>query len=418
MHIKRHTQFLLDKEKGKTDARLRYRIRWDGNILAFSLGVRVDIDKWSLDTQRCKRNTTHGKKKLSAQTINKEIERYENAVLECFTRYEQDGKMPALEDLKRAVSLTLDRGEHTSSEKLSELIPLFIDHQTIHNAWTKGTRQKFNALLNDILGYKEKSRLSDVNKSWLTGFVKYFHTNGLRNTTIEKKLEFLKWLLRWAESEQMQVPNDYLHFKPRLKKTDKKIIFLDWEELIHLYNFEVPSMYTGLERVRDVFCFCCFTSLRYSDVANLKRSSVFDSHIEVVTIKTNDTLSIELNKYSEAILERYKDENFKNDLALPVISNQKMNQALKQLCKLAELNTPITTTYFQGTERIDETYPKYELITTHCARRTFICNALMLGITPEIVMKWTGHSDYKAMKPYIDITDKAKAQSMSLFDKR
>lgn len=409
---------MLDKEKGKADARLRYRIKWDGNVLAFSLGVRVDIDKWSLETQRCKRNTTHGKKKLTALSINKEIERYENSVLDCFARYEKDGKMPTKEDMRRAVSLALDRGDKTKSERLIELIPLFIDQQSIHNAWTKGTRQKFNALLNDILDYDEKSDLSDINKSWLTGLVKYYHTKGLRNTTIVKKLEFLKWLLRWAEGEQMQVPNDYLHFKPRLKKTEKKIIFLDWDELIHLYNFQVPPQYKGLERVRDSFCFCCFTSLRYSDVANLKRSAVFDDHIEVVTVKTNDRLSIELNKYAKAILKRYEDEAFNDDLALPVISNQKMNKSLKRLCKLAGLDTPVAITYFQGGDRIEETYPKYELITTHCARRTFICNALMLGITPEIVMKWTGHNDYKAMKPYIDVTDKAKAKSMSLFDQR
>ena len=45
-----------------------------------------------------------------------------------------------------------------------------------------------------------------------------------------------------------------------------------------------------------------------------------------------------------------------------------------------------------------------------------VVNALSLGITPNIVMKWTGHSDYKAMKPYIDIVDSIKASSMTKFD--
>lgn len=55
--------FLLDKEKGKEDAKLRLRVRWGKNIVAFNVGFRVDINKWSLETQRCKNNTTHGKKK-------------------------------------------------------------------------------------------------------------------------------------------------------------------------------------------------------------------------------------------------------------------------------------------------------------------------------------------------------------------
>ena len=60
--------------------------------------------------------------------------------------------------------------------------------------------------------------------------------------------------------------------------------------------------------------------------------------------------------------------------------------------------------------------PKHELVGTHTGRRTFICNALGMGISPQIVMKWTGHSDYKAMKPYIDVVDEIKAESMKKFD--
>ena len=98
----------------------------------------------------------------------------------------------------------------------------------------------------------------------------------------------------------------------------------------------------------DVFLFCCFTSLRYSDVRNLKRSDVKSDHIEVTTVKTADSLSIELNKYSKAILEKYKDIHFENHMALPVISNQKMNDYLKELGELAEINEPIRETYYKG----------------------------------------------------------------------
>ena len=39
------------------------------------------------------------------------------------------------------------------------------------------------------------------------------------------------------------------------------------------------------------------------------------------------------------------------------------------------------------------------------------------GIPPQVVMKWTGHSDYKAMRSYIDIAEKVKAEQMSIFEK-
>ena len=59
---------------------------------------------------------------------------------------------------------------------------------------------------------------------------------------------------------------------------------------------------------------------------------------------------------------------------------------------------------------------KRQLLTTHAGRRTFICNALALGTPAQVVMKWTGHSDYKAMKPYIDIADDIKANAMNKFN--
>ena len=107
---------------------------------------------------------------------------------------------------------------------------------------------------------------------------------------------------------------------------------------------------------------------------------------------------------------------FEHDKVLPVITNQKMNEYLKELAELAGINEPIRQTYYKGNGRIDEVTPKYALLGTHAGRRTFICNALALGIPPQVVMKWTGHSDYKAMKPYIDIADDIKANAMSKFN--
>lgn len=69
-----------------------------------------------------------------------------------------------------------------------------------------------------------------------------------------------------------------------------------------------------------------------------------------------------------------------------------------------------------GGKRVDEVLPKYALLSSHAGRRTFICNALSLGIPPQVVMKWTGHSDYKVMKPYIDIADETKISAMERFN--
>ncbi len=285
------------------------------------------------------------------------------------------------------------------------------------NDWTHSICEKFAAVKNHLSNFRERLNFDFFDEKGLNDYVAYLReVKEMRNSTIGKQLAFLKWFLRWAFKQGVHQNNAYDTYKPKLKSTQKKIIFLTWDELTKLREFEIPANKQALERVRDVFLFQCFTGLRYSDVFNLRRSDVKGEHIEVTTVKTSDSLIIELNNHSKAILDKYKDVAFEDDKVLPIITNQKMNDYLKEQAELAGIDEPVRQTYYRGNERIDEVTPKYALLGTHAGHRTFICNALALGIPPQVVMKWTGHSDYKAMKPYIDIADDIKANAMSKFN--
>ena len=104
MNIKRTTTFLLDKEKGKPDSKLRYRIKWNGNTVAFNIGYRVDNNKWVAEAQRCKVNTTHGKKKVPASTINAEINRFEELINDAFFFFEQTEHIPSTDEFRNEVN--------------------------------------------------------------------------------------------------------------------------------------------------------------------------------------------------------------------------------------------------------------------------------------------------------------------------
>ena len=172
----------------------------------------------------------------------------------------------------------------------------------------------------------------------------------------------------------------------------------------------------ALAKTRDCFCFCAFTSLRYSDMAKLRRSDITEDGLQVVTKKTHDRVTIDLNNYAREILNKYAAQEFPGGLALPVISNQKMNGYIKDLCELCEINEPTNMYYYKAGKKVEKVVPKYQLIGTHAGRRSFVVLALTMGIAPEIVMQWTGHSDYQAMKPYIDIVGAAKAEAMKKFN--
>ncbi|MDR0658812.1 MAG: site-specific integrase [Mediterranea sp.] len=423
MNIKRVCQFLLDKESGKSDAKLRYRIKWNNNknIVAFNVGYRVDIAKWSLDTQRCIHNTTHGKKKVAANIINKEIQKFEQIADEVFVFFELSGKLPTEDEFRHDFNRRNGRLPQEDDKSFFDIFDEFTKNMGSQNSWTSATYARFGVIKTHLKNFDSKLSLESLSEETMQEFVKYQIGVPLRNTTIAKNVAFVKWFLRWAHRKGYYSGLLHETFKPKLKGIDgnsKEVIHLTWKELIYLYDFKIPEQKQYLARVRDVFCFCCFTSLRYSDVAKLRRSDIKDKYISVVTQKTVDGLKIELNDYSREILERYKDVPFKDDKVLPVISNQRMNDYLKELGELAEINEPQRIVYFQGNERYEEVYPKYALLTTHCGRRTFIVNALYLGIPAEVVMKWTGHNDYSSMRPYMKIVDDLKEREMSKFNRK
>lgn len=424
MIIKRYCQFLPDREPGVEDAKLRYRVRWASGIAAFYVGCRVVVDKWSQETQRCKLSTSHGKDKVSASVINRELQRMSAACDSVFESYEASGVVPSVQEFKDSFNRAIGRDKKVSTRaSRTEFFDVFDEFVSVMGAqsnWSTATYTKFKSIKAHLMGFNPELSFVSLSDKVLEAFVRYLHKVPLRNTTIMKNLSFVRWFLRWASHLDYYRGKCHETFRPRLKGTDgnsKEVIHLSWDELMFMYGFVFPEKEKHLEKIRDVFCFCCFTGLRYSDVAKLCRSDVRPGSISIVTQKTADSLVIELNKYSREILDRYADFPFPRDRALPVISNAGMNERLKDLGELVGLDSPTRTVFFMGSVRHELVLPKYSLLTTHCGRRTFIVNALTLGIASEVIMKWTGHSDLKAMRPYMKIVDELKASEMEKFNK-
>lgn len=384
MNIKRNIIFALESRKKNgvpivENVPIRMRVIYASQRIEFTTGYRIDVAKWDANKQRVKNGCTN-KLKQSASEINADLLKYYAEIQNVFKEFEVQEAMPTTQQLKDAFNLRMKDANEEQQEETQisfwEVFDEFVKECGNQNNWTASTYEKFSAVKNHLKEFKEDVTFEYFNEFGLNEYVNFLRDKkDMRNSTIGKQME-----------------------------------------LNRLKDYQIPKDKQYLERVRDVFLFCCFTSLRYSDVRNLKRSDVKPDHIEVTTVKTADSLIIELNDHSKAIIEKYKEVHFENHMVLPVISNQKMNDYLKELGELAEINEPVRETYYKGNERIDEVTPKYALLSTHAGRRTFICNALALGIPAQVVMKWTGHSDYKAMKPYIDIADDIKANAMNKFN--
>lgn len=302
----------------------------------------------------------------------------------------------------------------------------FLQEGVSEMQWSEGTVRRWKSFWQHLLRFiewceakdegKDELAYTDLDERTLSSFVQFLSTEcGFRNSTVAKESKMLLWFLRWADRKGYVHVRDYAKFRPKLKSVRKTVVFLTTEELMRLFNLEIdPSIpqYAQMSLTRDIFCFCSFTSLRFSDAARLKASNVQGNLLILTTQKTNDTLSIDINPYARRILQKYLSAGTRDATVFPHIAMSTVNIHIKQLGRMCGIDAPLTRVWFCGRKRIEETLPKWKCLSTHAARRTFICAALSSGVNAETVMKWTGHSSYKSMKPYIDITDLDKARAM------
>lgn len=403
-----------------------------GMIYRAKSGIYVNQNDWADKTA-----TKSAEIKTSKPTESPEIKKRRQELSEKLTNLETAIEKAFITTPIENIDKTwLDKVIHdfhfppTADDELKErsffaVFDEFVDEEG-KNWASQSTRKHFATLRNHLKQFETENEMSvtfnSIDEKFIDEFVGFLETSrGMRNTTIAKTYKQLKWFLRWAVNKEYNTNTKFERYKPSVCKSrksnheNKLIVFLNDDELKAVKDFDFSND-ERLDRVRDIFVFCCYSGLRYSDVEHLTRNNIYDDMLHVTTIKTNDAIDIDLNDTTRAILTKYKDCEFKGNKALPVISNQKMNSFLKEMAKAVGIDQPITKTYYAGTQRIEETRPKYEWIGTHTGRRTFIVRGLSKGIAPNVMMKWTGHSDYQAMLPYIDITKESRAAAMKLFN--
>ena len=146
--------------------------------------------------------------------------------------------------------------------------------------------------------------------------------------------------------------------------------------------------------MRDLFLITVYTGLRYSDLAQLRPEHIHNSRIELISRKTQRKLSIAIKKRCAAIIEKYPE-------GLPMISEQRLNDYIKELCTLAGMDMQKSVVgHFRRSENVPETKERSSLVSVHTGRRTMITLSLDAGHLPRDIMKVTGHSDYKTLAKY------------------
>jgi len=400
------------------------RVRWDNKKeeVTFATGCIADSAKWK--NQCAIVNTTHkvGGHCFTSRQINNEINKVKTAIEQAFARFELQGHYPNKQGLKDEVDKLLGKEEQTiiddevkETVSLKELFKVFTMERKDEKLWDDKTKYKYDQVYNYLICCEKNLTLQKIDKKFMIKLRNWFLDNNYKNPTIVKAFRNFRCFLKWAKQEGYEVNDSAVGYRENISIRQKKVIFLKFDELLKFYNHQFPKEKQYLERARDMFCFMAFTSLRYSDFSRLKVSDVYDDHIELYTEKTDVMLSIPLVSYAKALVEKYRGMG-KNGLMFPVISNQKLNNYIKEAAREVGLDRQVVQVSYSGNTKLEIVDNLCNIMSCHDARRTFVCSSLHLGIPQSVVMKCTGHSDFRAMRPYIEVADETTARELSKWD--
>jgi site-specific recombinase XerD len=343
--------------------------------------------------------------------INERLEAVLNKVRDIEYDFSEKGK--AISPQMVIDRLKGGRMLETKTEESNTVLFDFMDKYIDDHRATRepGSLSVYKALRNHLKAFQDargtRVTFDSIDYAFFQAFQCFLiEKRGLNNTTVAKQLSTVKTFLNYAKVQGIEVSDRYKDFK--IKKDSLEVIALTSEEFETLYQMDL-SVNKRLDQVRDIFCFACATGLRYSDLDQLKREHIKGTEIKLTVKKTKDSLTIPLNVYSASILKKYA----KLDQPLPMISNQKLNDYVKELCQLAGIDEPMEIVRYRGVKREANTYPKYELIGVHCGRKTFATLSLEKGMSAEEVMSITGHRDYKSFKRYVSISEQRKKAVMA-----
>jgi integrase len=388
----------IDKE-GKTSIRVKYQVQGERSF--YPTGQKLYPHNWDQERQQA---IYVSQKKLKEMRIDRDpillsidIEKINNKLSELTLKIKKIEDRFALDGIAYTAGMVVGMLKETSmpimkKDKSSKEVYAYIDKYISEHdsARKKGSLSVYKALKKHLQGYEKEKNVKvafdKIDPSFFRTFRDYLYRlhkkdrNGnnvkdkdgrlvkaLNNITVNKQLSTLKTFLNYAKEEPgIELSDKYNGFKISRDKKQLEVIALNQSEFDTLWNLDLSER-PAWDQVRDVFCFSCVTGLRYSDLANLKWNDIKGDEIEVTMIKTDDPITIPLNPFSKAILQKYQN----NPTPLPIISNQKSNEHLGKICKFACIDTPVKIVRQYGNQRVDTVYKKYELVRLHAGRKTF-----------------------------------------------
>jgi len=402
MGFKKNTfnvNFLLRKHKMLKNGEAPICMRISVNCRSVDISIKRSVapEYWNQTRECC---TSTGK---VGKELNRYIDTMRAKILQIHRELEIDGVRVTADAIRDKL--------YGRDELQKTLVEVYAEHNKrcralIGKDFSASTVEKFETSLNVLKNFikhstkKEDILLKEVNRIFIQDFEFYLKAErNLQHNSALKHLKNLKKIVRIALANEWIKKDPFMGIQFKHDKVD--VEFLSQEELERIMTKEFTIK--RLEVVRDIFCFCAFTGLAFIDVKQLNPSHLVADNNGTLWIrkprqKTGNMCNIPLIQSAKVILEKYKDhpECVKNNVLLPVLSNQNMNSYLKEIADLCLITKKLST---------------------HVARHTaatvvFLAN----NVSIENVAKMLGHSSTKMTQHYAKVLDSSILRDMQFVD--
>ena len=280
---------------------------------------------------------------------------------------------------------------------------------------SRATKRKYCRLARLIDEYEKDRHIEmnnkTINETIMDDFIYFIkcrkplkkNHDAYRLSTIERFYSSLVSIIHLMKKSGINISQD---FTVKIKKEDCETVSLSNEEIMRLNELKLKK---ESAQVRDIFLVGCCTALRYSDYTRLREDNFKNDRITILTSKTDTRVVIPIHHIIRDIIERNKGYDFLNYKN----SMQNFNMIIKRVCRRAGIDDKITIERTEGFKKVRRTYKKYELVSSHTARRSGATNMYLAGIPPFRIMLITGHKTESAFYRYIRIQKEENAKELA-----
>lgn len=387
-----------------------------------SIRESVQVKLWNNNKKQVKVT----KEFITSNDINDRIQRWKVAALNTISYFKERFNPPTKEEFFYHLDQEFYRDDIDEKKValFSDFLRVYIDRYK--NVRSESTVKKYYTTLSKIEQYqKEKQKrliFADIDINFYNDFKSWMFRQNYSDNYFGCIIKVVKQVYKEARYVDKLHDFDEINHKDFIiTKRDSDSIYLTNDELLRIHRLKfskelvrehfpglndrrVQQKIDSLSLVRDRFLIGAYTGLRVSDFGRLADIN-FGEYIRIRTTKTGTDVVIPTHPVIKEIFKRGFDP-------MLIVSDQKINEHIKEIAKMAGITEPVLINRFKGGTNEQVTAPKYSLVATHTARRSFATNAYKAGVPTIAIMKITGHRKESTFLKYIKVSAQENAEML------